>query len=53
MARLEDDARDSGEAEVRDSIDDATSSQSTSEALQEGCPLIAEVDTSAGRLENG
>jgi len=34
-ARLEDEARDSGEAEVRDSTDDATSSQSTSEALEE------------------
>jgi DnaK suppressor protein len=35
MARLEDEARDSGEAEVRDATDDATSSQGTSEALQE------------------
>jgi DnaK suppressor protein len=34
-ARLEQDARDSGESEVRDSTDDATSSQSTSEALEE------------------
>jgi DnaK suppressor protein len=35
IARLEDEARNSGEAEVRDSTDDATSAQSTSEALQE------------------
>jgi len=35
MARLGDEARDSGEAEVRDSSDDANSSQSTSEALEE------------------
>jgi DnaK suppressor protein len=35
MARLEDEARDSGVAEVRDSTDDATSAQGTSEALEE------------------
>src|ERR1700722_9018045 len=35
MARLEQEARDSGEAEVRDSTDDATSAQGTSEALEE------------------
>jgi DnaK suppressor protein len=35
MARLEDEARDSGHAEVRDSTDDATSAQGTSEALEE------------------
>jgi DnaK suppressor protein len=35
MERLEDAARDTGETEVRDTIDDATVSQSTSEALQE------------------
>jgi DnaK suppressor protein len=36
ISRLEVEARGSGEAEVRDPIDDATSSQNTSEALQEG-----------------
>ena len=36
VSRLEVEARGSGEAEVRDPIDDATSSQNTSEALQEG-----------------
>ena len=35
LARLEDEARDSGEAEVRDSTDDATADQSTGEALEE------------------
>ena len=32
MASLEEDARDSGTAEVKDATDDATSSQGTSEA---------------------
>ena len=36
IARLEDQARESGNVEVRDPTDDATSSQGTSEALQEG-----------------
>jgi len=35
LARLKDEARDSGEAEVRDSTDDATAAQSSGEALQE------------------
>lgn len=35
LARLKDEARDSGEAEVRDSTDDATADQSSGEALQE------------------
>jgi DnaK suppressor protein len=35
IARLEDEARDSGEEEVRDPTDDATSSQGASQALQE------------------
>jgi DnaK suppressor protein len=35
IARLEDEARDSGDPEVRDSTDDATASQGTSEALEE------------------
>ncbi len=34
IARLEQEARDAGQPEVRDSIDDATSSQGISEALQ-------------------
>jgi len=56
MARLEDDARDSGEAEVRDSIDDATSSQSTSEALQEDVLLsqtLTQVRDALKRIEDG
>jgi len=35
LARLEGEARDSGEAEVRDTTDDATAQQGSSEALQE------------------
>ena len=35
MARLEEEARASGEAEVRDFTDDAVSSESTSESLEE------------------
>jgi DnaK suppressor protein len=36
LAALEGNARASGEAEVRDSTDDATTSQGTSESLEEG-----------------
>jgi RNA polymerase-binding protein DksA len=56
MARLEHDARDSGEAEVRDSTDDATSSQSTSEALQEDVLLsrtLVQVRDALKRIEDG
>lgn len=56
MARLEDEERDSGEAEVRDSTDDATSSESTSEALDEDV-LISQTLTlvrdALKRIENG
>ena len=56
MARLEHDARDSGELEVRDSTDDATSAQSTSEALQEDSLLsqtLIQVRDALKRIENG
>jgi DnaK suppressor protein len=56
MARLEDEARDSGEAEVRDSTDDATSSQGTSEALEEDVLLsqtLTLVRAALKRLEDG
>lgn len=56
MARLEDAARDSGEAEVRDSTDDATSAQSTSEALQEDALLsqtLIQVRDALKRIEDG
>lgn len=56
MARLEDEARDSREAEVRDSIDDATSSQSTSEALQEDALVsqtLIQVRDALKRVEDG
>ena len=56
MARLEHDARDSGELEVRDSTDDATSSQGTSEALQEDALLsetLIQVRDALKRIEDG
>jgi DnaK suppressor protein len=56
MARLEDEARDSGEAEVRDSTDDATSSQSTSEALQEDAlasQTLTQVRDALKRIDDG
>jgi DnaK suppressor protein len=56
MARLEDAARDSGEAEVRDATDDATTAQSTSEALQEDALLsqtLIQVRDALKRIEDG
>jgi DnaK suppressor protein len=56
MARLGDEARDSGEAGVRDSTDDATSSQSTSEALQEDAlasQTLTEVQDALKRIADG
>ena len=56
LARLEDEARDSGEAEVRDSTDDATSSQGTSEAVEEDVLLsqtLTLVRDALKRIENG
>ena len=56
MARLEDAARDSGEAEVRDSTDDAESARSTSEALQEDALLsqtLIQVRDALKRIEDG
>ena len=55
-ARLEGEARSSGEAEVRDSTDDATSSQITSEALQEetlASQTLIQVRDALKRIENG
>lgn len=56
IARLEEEARDSGTAEVRDSTDDATSSQGTSEALQEdtfASRTLTQVREALQRIENG
>jgi DnaK suppressor protein len=56
MARLEDEARDSGEAEVGDSTDDATSSQSISEGLEEDVLLsqtLTLVRDALKRIEDG
>lgn len=56
IARLEGEARGSGEAEVRDSTDDATSSQITSEALQEeslASQTLIQVRDALKRIENG
>lgn len=55
-ARLEGEARGAGEAEVRDSTDDATSSQITSEALQEealASQTLIQVQDALKRIENG
>ena len=55
-ARLEDEARDSGEAEVRDSTDDATSSQGTTEALQEDVLIsqtLTQVRDALKRIKDG
>ena len=56
IARLEGEARGSGEAEVRDSIDDATTSQGTSEALQEetlASQTLIQVQDALKRIEDG
>jgi DnaK suppressor protein len=56
ITRLEDEARDSGTAEVRDSIDDATSSQGTSEALQEDAiasQTLTQVRDALKRIDDG
>ena len=55
-ARLEREARDSGEAEVRDSTDDATSSEAASESLQEATvasQTLAQVQDALRRIEDG
>jgi DnaK suppressor protein len=56
LAGLEDEARASGEAEVRDATDDATSSQETSESFEEAALLsrtLEQVRDALHRLENG
>jgi len=56
IARLEEEARGSGEAEVRDSTDDATTSQGTSEALQEeslASQTLIQVQDALKRIEDG
>jgi DnaK suppressor protein len=56
IARLEEEARSSGDAEVRDSIDDATSSQGTSESLQEETlerRTLIQVQDALKRIEAG
>ena len=54
--RLEEEARASGEAEVRDSADDAAVAQGTSEALQEdslASLTLIQIQGALGRIENG
>lgn len=56
IARLEEEARSSGEAEVRDSTDDATSSQATSESLDEETMVsrtLVQVQDALKRIEEG
>jgi RNA polymerase-binding transcription factor DksA len=53
---LEGEGRAAGEAEVRDSIDDATSSQGTSESFEEGTLLsqtLEQVRDALRRLKDG
>ncbi len=55
-ARLEEEAHGSGEEEVRDSTDDATSSQITSESLEEeslASQTLIQVQDALKRIENG
>ena len=56
IARLEGEARESGEDEVRDSTDDATSSQGASESLQEDTlesGTLIQVEDALQRIEDG
>jgi len=56
IARLEDEARESGEDEVRDSTDDATSSQVASESLQEDTlesETLIQVEDALQRIQDG
>ena len=56
ITRLEGEARVSGEPEVRDSTDDATSSQNTSESLQEdmvASQILGQVQDALRRIEDG
>ena len=56
LAGLEGEARTSGETEVRDSIDDATWSQSTSESFEEGVlvsQMLEQVRDALHRLADG
>ncbi len=56
LAELQSEARASGEAEVRDATDDATSSEETSESLAEGAIVsetLEQVRDALHRLEDG
>lgn len=56
LALLEGEARASGEAEVRDSTDDATASQGASEAFEESAVIsqtLEQVRDALLRIENG
>lgn len=56
LAGLESQGRAAGEAEVRDSIDDAASSQATSESFEEGALVsqtLAQVRDALRRLREG
>jgi len=56
IARLEGEARNSGEAEVRDPTDDATSAQGAFESLQEDAlasETLIQVEDALRRVEDG
>jgi DnaK suppressor protein len=56
LARIESEAEAAGDREVRDSTDDATASQGTSEAFEEGTIVsetLEQVQDALHRLEDG
>jgi DnaK suppressor protein len=56
IAQVQEETRESGEAEVRDSTDDAVSSEGTSEALEEGTlasETLTQVQDALKRIEDG
>ena len=56
LAGLEGEERASGESEVKDSIDRATSSQATSKSFEEGAPVsqtLEQVQAALHRLKDG
>src|SRR5579864_5224858 len=56
LARIESEAQVAGDREVRDPTDDATASQGTSEAFEEGAIVsltLEQVQDALHRLENG
>ena len=53
LAELESEARAAGESEVRDTTDDATSSEETSESLEEGAVVSETLEQVRDALHSG